>query len=385
MHVAALIVAAGRGERFGGGLPKQYSCLLGKPVLRWATEAFAGHPRVEAVRVVIAEGDEPAYAAATAGLDLLPPVIGGRSRQESVRRGLESLADAAPELVLIHDAARPLVSAGLIDRVLEGLSEAPAVLPAVPVVDSLRRVEGGKVTGEAAREGLVRAQTPQGFRYREIRAAHAAAPAAGYTDDVAIAAAAGLEVAWVAGEARNLKLTLPEDAQVAETLMQAGTRWRTGLGFDVHAFAPDRPLFLCGVRVPHELGLAGHSDADVALHAVTDAILGTIGAGDIGTHFPPSDPRWKDADSAMFLRHAVGLLAAKGGRLENVDLVIVCERPKIGPHRAAMTARLAEILGVAEDQVSLKATTSERLGFTGRGEGIAAQAVVSVALGGTGA
>jgi 2-C-methyl-D-erythritol 4-phosphate cytidylyltransferase/2-C-methyl-D-erythritol 2,4-cyclodiphosphate synthase len=381
MRTVALVVAAGRGERFGGTLPKQYADLAGQPVLRRAVEAFVRHPRVAAVRVVIAAEDAALYTEATAGLPLMAPVFGASSRQETVRRGLESLVDDDPELVLIHDAARPLVSATVIDRVVDALARHPAALPALPVVDTLKRVADGLVVGEADRTGLARAQTPQGFRFPEILAAHRTAAAIGHTDDTMIAAAAGLTVAWVEGEERNMKLTLPADVAVAERFLSPAVRWRTGLGFDVHAFAPDRPLFLCGVRVPHELGLAGHSDADVALHAVTDAIMGTIGAGDIGSHFPPSDPQWRDVDSALFLRHAVGLLAERGGRLENVDLVIICEHPKIGPHRAAMTARLAEILGTAVDQVSVKATTSERLGFTGRGEGIAAQAVVSVALG----
>jgi 2-C-methyl-D-erythritol 4-phosphate cytidylyltransferase/2-C-methyl-D-erythritol 2,4-cyclodiphosphate synthase len=374
-------VAAGRGERFGAGMPKQYAGLVGRPVLRHAIEAFQAHPRIDGVRVVIGPEDRAAYDAATAGLDLLPPVAGGASRQETVRLGLESLVELAPERVLVHDAARPLVSAAVIDRVVEALDRHPAVLPVLPVVDSLKRVAEGHVVGEAARAGLARAQTPQGFRFEAILEAHRAAKGQDYTDDTAVAAAAGLAVACVEGESRNIKLTLPEDHAMAEALLTApGPRWRTGLGFDVHAFAAGRPLILCGVQIPHERGLAGHSDADVAFHAVTDAILGTIGAGDIGTHFPPSDPRWRDADSARFLRHAANLLALRGGRVENVDLVIICERPKIGPHRDAMTARLAEVLDLTPDQVSIKATTSERLGFTGRGEGIAAQAVVSVAL-----
>jgi 2-C-methyl-D-erythritol 4-phosphate cytidylyltransferase/2-C-methyl-D-erythritol 2,4-cyclodiphosphate synthase len=381
MRTVALIVAAGRGERFGAQLPKQYAGLAGQPILRHAVLAFSRHPLVDAVRVVIGASDRELYERATAGLDLLAPVIGGASRQESVRLGLESLVALSPERVLVHDAARPLVSAAVIGRVIAALDDSPAALPVLPVVDSLKRVANGRVTGEAARDGLARAQTPQGFRFGPILAAHRASRGRDYTDDTAVAAAAGLEVACVEGESANMKLTLPEDHATAEALLQARPpRWRTGLGFDVHAFAAGRPLILCGVQIPHDQGLAGHSDADVAFHAVTDAILGTIGAGDIGTHFPPSDPRWRDADSARFLRHAGELLAARGGRIENVDLVIVCERPKIGPHRDAMTARLAEVLGLGRDQVSIKATTSERLGFTGRGEGIAAQAVVSVAL-----
>jgi 2-C-methyl-D-erythritol 4-phosphate cytidylyltransferase/2-C-methyl-D-erythritol 2,4-cyclodiphosphate synthase len=382
MQTVALIVAAGRGERFGAALPKQYACLGGITVLRRSIMAFVRHPRVDAVRVVIGADDAGHYAAASEGIDLMPPVIGAATRQATVRAGLESLAEFAPDRVLVHDAARPLVSAAVIDRVLDGLEQHPAVLPVLPVVDTLKRVDDTGVLGETDRSGLARAQTPQGFRFAEILAAHRAAGHGQHTDDTAIAAAAGMEVGWVAGEERNLKLTRPEDLDVAERLLAPATRWRTGLGFDVHAFAPDRPLVLCGVTVPHEQGLAGHSDADVAFHAITDAVLGTIGAGDIGTHFPPSDPQWRDADSAHFLRHAAALLAERRGRIENVDLVIVCERPKIGPHRAAMVARTAELLRLGPGQVSIKATTSERLGFTGRGEGIAAQAVVSVALGG---
>jgi 2-C-methyl-D-erythritol 4-phosphate cytidylyltransferase / 2-C-methyl-D-erythritol 2,4-cyclodiphosphate synthase len=380
MRTVALVVAAGRGERFGAGAPKQYADLGGKPVLRRAVEAFARHPRVDGVRVAIGAEDRAAYARAVAGLDLLEPVLGGNSRQETVLRGLESLAELAPARVLVHDAARPLVSAAVIGRVLAALDDHPAALPVLPVVDSLKRTEGRVVVGAVPRDGLARAQTPQGFRFDEILAAHRGADGHDHTDDAAIAAAAGLEVAWVEGEESNMKVTRPADLADAERFLGARTRWRTGLGFDVHAFAPGRPLVLCGVPIPHELGLAGHSDADVAFHAVTDALLGTIGAGDIGGHFPPGDPRWRDADSARFLRHAAALLAERGGRVENVDLVIVCERPKIGPHRAEMTARLAEVLGLGAGQVSVKATTSERLGFTGRGEGIAAQAVASVAL-----
>lgn len=382
MQTVALIVAAGRGERFGAALPKQYACLGGITVLRRSIMAFVRHPRVDAVRVVIGADDAGHYAAASEGIDLMPPVLGAATRQATVCAGLESLAEFAPDRVLVHDAARPLVSAAVIDRVLDGLEQHPAVLPVLPVVDTLKRVDDTRVMGETDRSGLARAQTPQGFRFAEILAAHRAGGHRHHTDDTAIAAAAGMAVGWVAGEEQNLKLTRPEDLDVAERLLASTTRWRTGLGFDVHAFAPDRPLVLCGVSVPHEQGLAGHSDADVAFHAITDAVLGTIGAGDIGTHFPPSDPQWRDADSARFLRHAVAMLAQQHGRIENVDLVIVCERPKIGPHRAAMVARTAEVLGLGADQVSIKATTSERLGFTGRGEGIAAQAVVSVALAG---
>ena len=380
MQTVALIVAAGRGERFGTALPKQYACLGGIPIGARSIGAFARHPGIDAVRVVIGEADRDLYDQASAGFDLLDPVPGGATRQATVRAGLESLADLAPRRVLIHDAARPLVSAAVIGRVLGALDRFPAVLPVVPVVDTLKRLADDLVVGETPRAGLGRAQTPQGFSYSDILAAHRSASGDAYTDDTAIAADAGLAVGWVAGEERNLKLTLPEDHAVAERLLASSTRWRTGLGFDVHAFAPERELVLCGVTIPHELGLAGHSDADAAFHAITDAILGTIAAGDIGSHFPPSDERWRNADSSRFLRHAVELLAECGGRVENVDLVIVCERPKIGPYREAMARRTAEVVGIGADRVGIKATTSERLGFTGRGEGIAAQAVVSVAM-----
>jgi 2-C-methyl-D-erythritol 4-phosphate cytidylyltransferase / 2-C-methyl-D-erythritol 2,4-cyclodiphosphate synthase len=382
MRTVALIVAAGRGERFGGTLPKQYAGLGGIPVVRRSILAFANHPSVDGVRAVIRADDARLYAGAVAGLEVLTPAIGAATRQATVRNGLESLAELSPANVLIHDAARPLVSAAVIDRVVRALDTHLAVLPVVPVVDTLKRVEHATVIGEAERSNLARAQTPQGFRFAEILAAHRTARGGPHTDDSSIAAAAGLEVATVEGEDCNIKLTLPQDLRMAERLLNNGPSWRTGLGFDVHAFAPERQLILCGVRIPHELGLTGHSDADVAFHAITDAILGTIAAGDIGSHFPPSDPQWRNADSTHFLRHAAALLAERGGRIENVDLVIVCERPKIGPHRAAMAARTGEVLGIAADRVSIKATTSERLGFTGRGEGIAAQAVVSVALAG---
>jgi 2-C-methyl-D-erythritol 4-phosphate cytidylyltransferase/2-C-methyl-D-erythritol 2,4-cyclodiphosphate synthase len=384
MRIVALIVAAGRGERLGAALPKQYLPLAGRPLLRHAAERLARHPRVDAVRVVLGAGQLDHYERATAGLAVLPPIEGGATRQDSVRLGLESLEEEAPDLVLIHDAARPLLSAALVDRVLDALGASEAALPVLPVTDTLKRVDAGGIAASGPdRGGLARAQTPQGFRFRAILRAHRAAHAAGasYTDDAAVAEAVGLAVASVPGEERNLKVTVPDDLTLAGLLLAGAPRaYRTGLGFDVHQFADGRPMVLCGVPIPHGQGLLGHSDADAALHAVTDAVLGTIGAGDIGQHFPPSDPRWRDADSAQFLEHAVRLLAQRGGRVENADLVIVCERPKIGPHRAAMTERLADLLGVAPDRVGVKATTSEGLGFTGRGEGLAAQAVVTASF-----
>jgi 2-C-methyl-D-erythritol 4-phosphate cytidylyltransferase / 2-C-methyl-D-erythritol 2,4-cyclodiphosphate synthase len=374
----ALIVASGRGERFRGDRPKQYLPLAGKPLLRHCLERFCHHARIDRVRPVVHPDDAALYAAAAAGLDLLDPVPGGATRQESVRLGLESLADDPPQWVLIHDGVRPLVSAAVIDRVLHALRSHPAALPALAVIDTLKRGEHGAVVGTVDRTGLYRAQTPQGFSYAEIIAAHRRLAGAAVTDDAALAEAAGLEIALVEGDEDNMKITEAADLARAERLLAALWRSRTGLGFDVHRLAPGDGVVLLGVRVPCGLRLVGHSDADVGLHALTDALLGTLGAGDIGAHFPPSDPRWAGADSAIFLRHARDLVAAAGGRIEHVDVTLVCEQPKIGPHRAAMTARVAELLALPPGRVSVKATTTEGLGFSGRGEGIAAQAVATV-------
>ena len=376
----ALIVASGRGQRFGAERPKQYHQLAGRPVLRHCLERFSSHPRVGGVRAVIHPEDRALYDAAARGLALLEPAEGGPTRQESVRLGLESLCATPPDLVLIHDGVRPLIDAALIDRVLDGLAEHAAVLPALPVTDTLKRVGAACVLGTVERHGLYRAQTPQGFVYDRILAAHRAAAGAELTDDTAVAEASGLAVAVVAGDEANLKITEPADLARAERLIGGALQPRTGLGFDVHRLAPGAGLVLLGVRLPEPLRLIGHSDADVGLHALTDALLGTIGAGDIGSHFPPSDERWAGADSALFLGHARQLIDAAGGRIEHVDVTLICERPKIGPHRAAMVARLAELLALPPARVSVKATTTERLGFIGRGEGIAAQAVATVGL-----
>jgi 2-C-methyl-D-erythritol 4-phosphate cytidylyltransferase/2-C-methyl-D-erythritol 2,4-cyclodiphosphate synthase len=376
----ALIVASGRGQRFGAERPKQYQQLAGRPVLRHCLERFGSHPRVGGVRAVIHPQDRELYDAAARGLALLEPAEGGPTRQESVRLGLESLGAAPPDFVLIHDGVRPLTDAALIDRVLDGLAEHPAVLPALPVSDTLKRVAADRVLGTVERQGLYRAQTPQGFVYDRILAAHRAAAGAELTDDTAVAEALGLAVAVVAGDEANLKITDPADLARAERLLGGALQPRTGLGFDVHRLAPGEGLVLLGIRLPEPLRLIGHSDADVGLHAITDALLGTLGAGDIGSHFPPSDARWAGADSALFLRHARRLIEAAGGRIEHVDVTLICERPKIGPHRAAMVARLAELLALPAARVSVKATTTERLGFIGRGEGIAAQALATVSL-----
>ena len=376
----ALIVASGRGERFGSDRPKQYLPLAGKPLLRHSLERLCRHPGIDHVRAVIHSDDAALYAAAVDGLDLLEPVPGGRTRQESVRLGLESLLGRPPALVLIHDGARPLVSASIIEGVLQGLRGHPAAVPVLPVTDTLKRGIDGMIAGTVDRAGLYRAQTPQGFLYEKILRAHRRFAGAVMTDDAALAEADGLRVALVPGEEDNLKITEPADLARAERLLAAAWRPCTGLGFDVHRLAPGDGVVLLGVRIPGPLRLLGHSDADVGLHALTDALLGTIGAGDIGSHFPPSEARWAGADSTIFLTHARDLVIAAGGLIEHVDVTLICEQPRIAPHRAAMTARVAELLGLRPDRVSVKATTTEHLGFTGRGEGIAAQAVATVRL-----
>ncbi|HWI26139.1 MAG TPA: bifunctional 2-C-methyl-D-erythritol 4-phosphate cytidylyltransferase/2-C-methyl-D-erythritol 2,4-cyclodiphosphate synthase [Stellaceae bacterium] len=377
----ALVVAAGRGTRLGGPLPKQYLPLAGKPVLRYSLETLARHPGIAAVRVVFNPDDASHYAKAAQGLDLLAPVPGGAARQESVRLGLESLAARPPRRVLIHDGARPFLDGATIDRVLAGLGEAPGAIPALPLKDTVKRGAGGSIVETLDRAQLWRAQTPQGFDYAGILAAHRAASGSDLSDDAAVAERAGLAVRLVAGSEANFKVTTSEDMQQAERLLLARQGdIRTGQGFDVHAFGPGERVWLCGIELPHERGLVGHSDADVGLHALTDALLGALGAGDIGEHFPPSDPRWRGAASHRFLRHAADLVASAGGSIAHVDVTLICERPKIGPHRAAMVARIAEILALDPRRVSVKATTTEKLGFTGRGEGIAAQAIATLRL-----
>lgn len=371
----ALIVAAGRGHRAGGGLPKQYRRLNDRTVLRRTIEAFIRHERVDGVQVVIHPDDRMLYEAAVAGLDLPPPVVGGATRQESVRLGLEAVAC---EHVLIHDAARPFVPPAVIDRVLDALAANEGAVPALPVTDSLRR-GAGHIEAEVEREGLYRVQTPQGFRFDAIRDAHRKATVEA-TDDAAVLRAIGGRVALVEGSEMNVKLTTADDFVRAETLLNAAMTSRTGMGFDVHRFGQGDHVWLCGLKVPHGHGLIGHSDADVGLHALTDAILGAIGEGDIGQHFPPTDPKWKGAASDRFLAHALELVTARGGRIDHVDVTIIAERPKVGPHREAMRQRIANILRLRVDAVSVKATTTEGLGFTGRGEGIAAQAVATVRL-----
>lgn len=393
MQFAAIVVAAGRGTRASGAghTPKQYVALGGVSVLRRTLERLAAHPEITALQVVIHAADRALYEDAVAGFSgpLLPPVPGGDTRQASVLAGLEALAAHAPGVVLIHDAARPFVERSLIDRVLSALGTHAGAAPGLRIADTLKRAnQDGCIAETVPRDGLWRAQTPQGFRYAAILAAHRQAVADGaldLTDDAAVAERAGLTVALVEGSEHNRKLTTTEDLIVAERAL-SGSGFpdvRTGTGFDVHRFADGDHVWLGGVSIPHSHRLDGHSDADVALHALTDAILGAIGDGDIGQHFPPNDPQWKGAASHIFLEDAARRVRARGGRISNVDLTILCEAPRIGPHREAMRKAIAGMLGIAPDRIGIKATTTERLGFTGRREGIAAMATATVILPGS--
>lgn len=371
-RIAGLIVAAGQGMRVGGAVPKQYIAVAGQSVLAHAIDALAGHPAIDSVQVVIGEDQRFLYDEAIGSRVLPEAVIGGALRRDSVIAGLESIDS---DIVLIHDAARPFLRAIVIDRLLDALDRADGAVPALPVVDTLAR--GDAMLGDAvARAGLNRIQTPQAFRRHAILAAHHAWDASREaTDDAQVARAHGLDVALVEGDPMLEKLTLPADFVRAERARMIS---RTGLGFDVHGFAPGDAVQLGGITIAHDQALAGHSDADVAIHALVDALLGTIAAGDIGSHFPPSDPQWRGAASEIFLTHARDLIADRHGIIDHVDVTIICEAPKIGPHRDAMRGRIAEMLGLTVGQVSIKATTTEQLGFTGRREGIAAQAIVTV-------
>ena len=373
MRIAAILVAAGSGSRFGAETPKQFLAIAGLPVIRHAAMALA---QVDLLQPV---GDNDAIGAALAGIRHLPIVPGGRTRQDSVRGGLEALVPHAPDVVLVHDAARPVIPAGTIAALHNALEQAPGAIPAVPVADTLKRATDGVIQQTVPREGLFRAQTPQAFRFPALLAAHRSG-LVGATDDASLLEAAGQAVAIVPGSDDNIKLTYPEDLARLERIMTVALYPRTGTGFDVHVLRAGRPMILCGVAVPHDKGLAGHSDADVGIHALCDAIYGALAEGDIGRHFPPNEASWKDADSARFLAHAASRIAARGGRLANADITLICERPRIAPHAAAMMVRLAQILGVDASRISVKATTTEKLGFTGRGEGIAAQAVATVLL-----
>lgn len=375
-RTAALLVAAGSGTRAGGSVPKQYARLGGRPLLAHAYQALASHPKIDAVLTVIGPGQEALLETA---MGVTPFVTGGSTRRESVRNGLEALIAGGFTHVLIHDAARPFLPARVIDDVLTSLGTMGGAIPALPVTDTLVRGDGERIGDTVPRDRLYRVQTPQAFAFDAILDAHRRWPAEQEaTDDAQMLRAIGGEVALVLGDPMLEKITHPADFAAAEARLAAALRVRTATGYDVHRFAEGEALWLGGVRIPHAKGLSGHSDADVALHAITDALLGTIGAGDIGMHFPPSDPQWRGAASARFLEHAASLVAAQGGILDFIDLTLICEAPKIGPHREAIRASIAAILDLDPRQVSVKATTTERLGFTGRGEGMAAQAIATV-------
>jgi 2-C-methyl-D-erythritol 4-phosphate cytidylyltransferase/2-C-methyl-D-erythritol 2,4-cyclodiphosphate synthase len=389
--VAVVIVAAGRGERAGGGIPKQYRDIAGEPMIRPTLSAFLDHRQIGLVQPVIGSGDEDVYRAAIGGLDrtgvnkLPPPVPGGATRQASVRAGLEALAASAPELVLIHDAARPFVSATLIDRAIAAGRQSGAAVPGLVIADTVKLIDAASSVAETLdRNRLRTVQTPQAFAFNLIVEAHRRAAAAGLTsfsDDAALAEWAGHRVSVFEGETGNVKVTTNEDFARAEILHVAAlSDVRTGNGFDVHAFADGDHVMLAGVRIPHSRGVTGHSDADVALHALVDAILGALADGDIGLHFPPSDPRWKGAASERFLAFACERVRGRHGMIAHLDVTIVCETPRVSPHRDAMRARIAAIAGIPVSRVAVKATTSETLGFTGRGEGIVAMATATVRL-----
>jgi 2-C-methyl-D-erythritol 4-phosphate cytidylyltransferase/2-C-methyl-D-erythritol 2,4-cyclodiphosphate synthase len=383
--VAAVIVAAGRGTRVGGDLPKQFRPIGGESMLRRALSMFVEHGNVALVQPVIRREDAAPYQSSVAGLDLRPPVFGGATRQASVRAGLEALAAAEPDIVLVHDAARPFASADLIARAIAAAAKTGAAIPVLPVTDTVKTVDAeGFVAATLERASLRLVQTPQGFAFPALLAAHRRAAAAAlqdFTDDAALAEWAGLKVSVFAGEPGNVKITDEADFARAEARLAAALGdLRTGTGIDVHAFGPGDHVMLGGIRIAHDRALTGHSDADVALHALTDALLGALAEGDIGVHFPPSDPEWRNAASARFLAFAAERVKARGGRIAHLDLTLVCEAPRIGPHRDAMRATIASLAGIAIERVAVKATTSEKLGFTGRGEGIAAYATATVRL-----
>ena len=375
--VTALIVAAGSGNRLGGGLPKQYRAIGGKAVLAHAVDALASHPAIDAVRLVIGEGQEELACTALGSRDVGDVIIGGAARGDSVRAGLSTIDS---EIVLVHDAARPFCPHDVVDRLLAALGEHDGAVPVLAVADTLAQIDGATLGDPVDRALLARVQTPQAFRTEALKQAYANFAAPNPTDESSVMRSAGVAVATVEGDAMLDKLTTSADWARAETLLAARLVSRTGMGFDVHAFAGDGPVMMGGIEIAHERGLAGHSDADVVLHAITDALLGAAGLGDIGEHFPPSDPQWKDAASAIFLAHAASLIRERGGIIDFVDCTVIGEAPRVGPHRAAMRFSVATILGLAESQVSIKATTTERLGFTGRREGLAAQAVATIRM-----
>ena len=374
--VTALIVAAGSGSRMGGELPKQFRLLARKAVLAHAVDALASHPRIDAVRVVIGEGQHELAKTALADRDVGALITGGAKRADSVRSGLNAIGVG---IVLVHDAARPFCPPAVIDRLLDALDTHDGAVPALAIADTLAQARG-PIDTMVDRTGLVRIQTPQAFHIEDLLNAYDEAKSRAPTDESTVMVEAGLKVATVKGDPMLDKLTTAQDFERAEAALAARLISRTGQGFDVHAFSGSGPIMLGGVRVPHDRGLAGHSDADVALHSITDALLGAAVLGDIGDHFPPSDPQWKGAASDLFLAHAAAMIRSAGGVIDHVDCTIICEMPKVDPRRAAMRARIADILGIPIDRVSIKATTTERLGFTGRGEGIAAQATATIRL-----
>ena len=378
MRFSAVIAAAGAGRRAGGDRPKQWRLLAGKPVLRWSAEGLAA-AGAERLVIAVAEGDEAAAAESLAGLAGVHIVRGGAERADSVKAGLAALADSAPEAVLIHDAARPFVQPHHVAVLLDALKEADGAVPVLPVADTLKRTSEGGGLVTISRDGLLRVQTPQAFRYDRLAAGYAAwSRAEAPTDDAGPVELAGGRVVAAPGDPMLMKLTYPEDFAMAEVLAGRARITRVGQGFDAHRFGPGDKVWLCGVKITHDKALVGHSDADAGLHALTDALLGAVGRGDIGDHFPPSDPKWRGAASDQFLLHALGLVRGSGGQVINVDVTLICEEPRIKPHREAMRARLAELLELPLDRISVKATTTEAMGFTGRREGLAAQAIVAI-------
>jgi 2-C-methyl-D-erythritol 4-phosphate cytidylyltransferase/2-C-methyl-D-erythritol 2,4-cyclodiphosphate synthase len=385
LRVAAIVVAAGQGKRAGEGPPKQYRPLGSEPVLRRSLRLFAAHPAVEAIQAVIEPSHTAAYRQASASIDkLLDPAAGGATRQESVHAGLAAIERRSPAVVLVHDAARPFASGALIDRALAAVGRTGAAIPAWPLADTIKRVDASGIVRETLDRAPLRAvQTPQAFAFAPLLEAHRRAAAAGrfdFTDDAALAEWAGLEVTTFPGEPGNLKITTPEDFARAVSIDTVPADVRTGTGFDVHAFGPGDHVMLGGVSIPHRKGLVGHSDADVLLHAITDAVFGAIAEGDIGQHFPPTEPQWRGASSDRFLAHAASRVTARGGTIAHLDATILCEAPRIAPHANHMRTRIAAIAGVDVGRVGLKATTTEGLGFLGRGEGIAAMATATVRL-----
>ena len=377
MTVTALIVAAGKGERLGGDIPKQYQVIAGKPVLRWAVEAMSVHPSIDQVRVVVGAGQAALAEASLAGLQVGHFVEGGAERSDSVLNGLRAIGEGT---VLVHDAARPFCPPDVVDRLLAALDGHDGAVPVLSVADTLAKGSGGVLDAPVDRKSLLRVQTPQAFHVEDLIYAYDEAGRTSATDEFTVMLEAGLKVATVEGDPMLEKLTTPADWSRAEALLSSRLVSRTGFGFDVHAFEGDGPIMLGGIAVPHSRGLSGHSDADVALHSITDALLGAASLGDIGEHFPPSDPQWKGAASELFLKHAADLIRNLGGIIDHVDVTIIAEEPKVGPHRTAIKAKIADILSLKPEQVSVKATTTETLGFTGRREGMAAQAVASIRL-----